>query len=144
MAASCRFAFAVHVLAVLALRGDEAVTSEKLAGSVNTNAVVIRRILADLRRAGIVSTCKGAGGGAWLTRKPEEITLDQVYRAVEGCPGFSHHPHKPNQRCQVGRRIEEVLTGVFASAQSALEEALSRRTLAEVLEDVSASPGVAN
>ena len=137
MAASCRFAFAVHVLAVLALREEEAVTSEMLAGSVNTNAVVIRRILADLRRAGLVTTCKGVGGGAWLTRKPSEITLDEVYRAVEGCPGFSMHPHQPNQRCLVGRRIEEVLTGVFNSAQTALEQALSRRTLAEVLEDVS-------
>ena len=141
MAASCRFAFAVHVLAVLALRGDEAVTSEKLAQSVNTNAVVIRRILADLRRAGLVCTCKGAGGGAWLTLTPEEIRLDEVYRAMESCPSFSLHPHQPNQRCLVGRRIEEVLTGVFNSAQAAFEEALSRRTLAEVLEDVSAAPG---
>lgn len=138
MAASCRFAFAVHILAVLALRRDSGVTSDVLAGSVNTNAVVIRRLLVDLRRAGLVSTHKGAGGGAWLTRAPEEITLDTVYRAVQGGPSFSSHPQQPNQRCPVGRKIEQVLDDVFSSAQSALERALAARTLADVLEDVAA------
>ncbi|RYD60888.1 MAG: Rrf2 family transcriptional regulator [Verrucomicrobiaceae bacterium] len=138
MAASCRFAFAVHILAVLALHRDSGVTSDLLARSVNTNAVVIRRLLADLRRAGLVSTHKGAGGGAWITRAPEEIPLDVVYRAIQGGPSFSMHPQQPNQRCPVGRKIEEVLDDVFASAQSALEHALAGRSLADVLEDVAA------
>ncbi len=139
MAASCRFAFAVHILAVLALRRESGVTSDLLAGSVNTNAVVIRRLLSDLRRAGLVSTHKGAGGGAWLTKAPEEISLDMIYRAIHGGPSFSSHPQQPNQRCPVGRKIEEVLDDVFASAQSALEKALAARTLADVLEDVAAA-----
>src|SRR5687767_10391319 len=128
MAATCRFAFAVHVLAVLALRREAGVTSDALARSVNTNAVVIRRILADLRRAGIVDTYKGAGGGAWLTSAPDQVRLDAVYRAVGGGTSFSLHPQKPNQRCMVGRKIEEVLCEVFSSAQQALEQALAQRT----------------
>jgi Rrf2 family protein len=138
MAASCRFAFAVHILAVLARQRKEGVTSEALARSVNTNAVVIRRILADLRRAGLVTTHKGAKGGAWLAADPDQISLDSVYRAVLCGSSFSLHPHQPNQRCPVGRKIEEVLEGVFASAEAALERALAGRTLAEVLEDVAA------
>jgi Rrf2 family protein len=141
MAASCRFAFAVHIMAVLALRRDGSVTSEKLAVSVNTNAVCIRRLLADLRRAGLVTTQKGAGGGAVLSRPPGEITLAQVYRAVETGSSFSLHPQQPNQRCPVGRKIEEVLSSVFGSAQEALERALAERTLADVLEDVGADAG---
>jgi len=134
--ANCRFAFAIHILTVLAYRRGEEVNSDMLAGSVNTNAVVVRRILGALRRAGIIVTQRGTGGGARLGREPEEISLDQVYRAVEGAPSFGVHPHRPNQRCPVGQRIEEVLGEVFSTAQEALERALKERTLAEMLETV--------
>ena len=136
MAANCRFAFAVHILAVLAYRREHGVTSDLLAASVNTNAVVIRRILSDLRRSGLVVTHKGAGGGARLSAPPEEITLDAVYRAVGSGPGFSPHPQHPNRRCPVGKKIERVLAEVFSSAQAALEAELAHRTLADVLETV--------
>jgi DNA-binding IscR family transcriptional regulator len=115
-----------------------------LAASVNTNAVVVRRLLSELRQAGLVVTHKGAGGGANLSRAPETITLGEIYRAVVHGPSFSHHPHPPNPRCPVGRKIEEVLSDIFAGAQSALEASLERRTLAEVLEDViDGKPGAA-
>ncbi len=136
MAATCRFAFAVHILTVLAYKQREGGTSDLLAGSVNTNAVVIRRILSELRRAGLVTTHKGAGGGARLSRPPEEITLDAIYRAMECGPSFSPHPHQPDQHCPIGRKIEVVLGEVFASAEAALEQELARRTLADVLETV--------
>ncbi len=132
--ASCRFAFAVHILAVLAYKQGADVTSELLGRSVNTNAVVVRRLLSELRRAGLVVTHKGAGGGAKLSKPPEEISLAEIYRAVEHGPSFSMHPHAPNPRCPVGRRIEDVLAGVFAEAENALSDALDRRTLAEVVD----------
>lgn len=134
MASSCRFAFAVHVLAVLALkRATGGVCSELLAGSVNTNPVIIRRLLTRLRHAGLVTTQKGAGGGATLCRPPEKIVLDTVYRAVDPGSSFAHHPHLPNQRCPVGAGIEKVLDEVFSTAQTALENALAHRSLADVL-----------
>jgi Rrf2 family protein len=132
--ASCRFAFAVHILAVLAFKHGQGVTSELLARSVNTNAVVVRRLLSELRRAGLITTQKGTGGGAQLGRKPEAITLGEIYRAVVHGPSFQHHPHPPNPRCPVGRNIEQVLSDIFATAQSALEATLSCRTLASVME----------
>ena len=135
MAASCRFAFAVHVLAVLAYqRAVGGACSDKLAKSVNTNPVVIRRLLSQLRNAGLVKTQKGAAGGAALSCLPEEITLDLVYRAVEPMASFAVHRQKPNQRCPVGAGIERVLDDVFSSAQAALESELARRTLRDVLE----------
>ena len=134
MASSCRFAFAVHVLAVLALKRESGgVCSHLLAGSVNTNPVIIRRLLTRLRHAGLVTTQKGSGGGATLAAVPEKIALDVVYRAIEPGESFALHPHQPNLRCPVGAGIERVLTEIFASAQSALESALARRTLADVL-----------
>lgn len=136
MAANCQFAFAVHTLAVLAHRGGAGVNSGALARSVNTNAVVIRRLLSGLRAAGLIVTQRGAAGGARLSRAPGEISLDQIYHAVGDGSGFSHHPHPPNPRCPVGCRIETVLGEVFSSAQSALEHALAERTLADVLDTV--------
>jgi Rrf2 family protein len=134
MAASCRFAFAVHILAVLARqRTVGRACSDKLASSVNTNPVVIRRLLSQLRTAGLVVTQKGSSGGAMLCCPPETIALDRVYRAVETKPSFGTHRQKPNQRCPVGAGIERVLGEVFSSAQSALESELARRTLADVL-----------
>ena len=137
--ASCRFAFAVHILAVLARHGAGGVTSQTLAGSVNTNPVVIRRILAQLQRAGLVSTQKGAGAGSRIARQPGEISLGEVYRAVEPAPAFGVHPQQPNQRCCVGREIQHALAEVFAGAQAALEDALARRTLADIAEKVAAT-----
>ena len=137
MAANCRFAFAVHILSVLAVHREGA-TSTQLAGSVNTNPVVVRRLLATLRRAGFVCTQQGARAGSRLCCEPSHIPLDAIYRAVESTASFSLHPHQPNQRCPVGRRIELVLGEVFASAQNALEHALAQRTLADVLETMSA------
>jgi len=136
MAATCRFAFAVHVLAMLAYKRGSDLSSDLLAASVNTNAVCIRRLLSDLRKAGLVSTQQGTGGGARLVGDPEEITLDAIYRAVEQGKTFSPHPHEPNHECPVGRKIQMVLGEVFSSAQRALEEALAQRTLADVLETV--------
>jgi len=135
MAASCRFAFAVHVLAVLALQqAVGGACSDKLANSVNTNPVVIRRLLSQLRKAGLVRTHKGSSGGAALACAAEDISLDTVYRAIEPSPAFGTHRQQPNQRCPVGAGIERVLDDVFSSAQAALESELARRTLADVLQ----------
>jgi Rrf2 family protein len=134
MGASCRFAFAVHVLAVLALkRSVGGACSDALAGSVNTNPVVIRRLLSQLRKAGLVETHKGAGGGATLCGQPQDIALDAVYRAVELPTTFATHRQRPNKGCPVGAGIERVLDEVFSSAQAALESELARRSLRDVL-----------
>jgi Rrf2 family protein len=147
MAASCRFAFAIHVLAVLAYRQAQgSACSDVLAGSVNTNPVVIRRLLSQLRKAGLVTTRKGVHGGAALGLPPEAITLDAVYRAVEPQAFCGPERPQPNPRCPVGAGIARVLDEVFASAQAALEAALERRTLRDVLsamQEESASTGPA-
>ncbi len=143
MAATCRFAFAVHILTVLAYKEREGGTSDLLAHSLNTHPVIVRRLLSDLRNARLVETQKGSRGGSRLSRCPREITLDEIYRAIEGGPMFSPHPHRPNRRCPVGRKIEAVLDEVFASAEEAMQQALALRTLADVLETAtdSASSG---
>ena len=130
---------AVHVLAVLAYKEGDRVTSALLADSVNTNPVVIRRLLLSLQRAKLVDTCKGAGSGSRLSRSPRRINLAEVYRAVEAAEPFASPSRKPNAACPVGKCIREALGRVFASARSALEQDLEKTTLADLMDTVKAS-----
>lgn len=135
MQQNCRFAFAIHVLSVLARRPDESFTSEALGHTVNTNPVVIRRLLLDLRRAGLVETQRGPGGGARLARPAHEITLLHLHRAVaDGVEPFGAHPNEPAQCCPVGRGIKSVLDEVAARAREAVEREYASITLQTVLQ----------
>jgi Rrf2 family protein len=130
---------AVHVLAVLAYKEGDRVTSAFLAGSVNTNPVIIRRLLLSLQRARLVDTCKGAGAGSRLNRSPGRINLGEVYRAVEEIEPFATPTRKPNAACPVGHCIREALDRIYVSARQALEHDLEKTSLADVIEAVKAS-----
>lgn len=130
---------AVHVLAVLAYKEGDRVTSAFLAGSVNTNPVIIRRLLLSLQRARLVDTCKGAGAGSRLNRSPGRINLGEVYRAVEEIEPFARPSRKPNAACPVGHCILAELERIFASARKALEHDLEKTSLADVIDAVKAS-----
>lgn len=127
---------AVHVLAVLAYKEGDRVTSASLAGSVNTNPVIIRRLLLSLKKAKLVETCKGAGAGSRLSRSPSRINLAEIYRSVEESESFAMPARKPNEKCPVGHCILAALDRVFASAQGALERDLAKTTLADVIEAI--------
>jgi DNA-binding IscR family transcriptional regulator len=130
---------AVHVLAVLAYKEGDRISSALLAGSVNTNPVIVRRLLLALQRAKLVETGKGAGSGSRLSRSPGRINLAEIYRAVEDCEPFATPARKPNAACPVGYCIRTTLEQVFASAQVALERDLEKTTLATVIGVVKAS-----
>jgi Rrf2 family protein len=134
MRTSCRFAMAVHVLAVIAYNEGDPVTSTLLASSVNTNPVIIRRLLLALQRAKLVETRKGPGCGSRLSRSPARINLAEIYRAVEGSEPFTTPSRKPNDSCPVGHCIREALGRVFVSAERALERDLEKTTLGTIVE----------
>lgn len=134
MASSSRFAVAIHVLTLMARSGDRALKSEQVAESVNTNPVVIRRILCALGRAELVTSQTGAAGGSRLARRPAKITLLEVYRAVEAGEVFALHRQPPNRQCFVGMNIETVLEGVLEEVGVAVERVLARITIQNVLD----------
>ena len=131
---------AVHVLAVLAFKQGDPASSDLLASSINTNPVIVRRLLLVLKRAKLIETRKGAGFGSRLSRSPARINLAEVYRAVEAKEAFAMPPRRPNEHCPVGHGIRAALESVFASAQRALENDLERTSLAMVIEAVQAPP----
>lgn len=139
MKPSSRFTVAIHILTLLAHQsGGESVTSEYVAGSVNTNPVVIRRLFGLLRRAKLVRSQGGPGGGWRLTIPPRNITLREVFQAVERDPLFPLHAGVPNPRCPVGSRIQAALGEPYRAARQALERDLARTTIADLLEEVRA------
>ena len=138
MAANSRMTVAVHALAWMALaqrRGQEVLTSDQVAASVNTNPVIIRRSLGDLGRAGLVHVRHGAGAGWSLARAPEEITLLEVYDAVGQEPLFGMHRTEPNLECPVGRGIRPALGQVYDGIEQAVRHELEEVSVADVLRE---------
>jgi Rrf2 family protein len=138
MNVSARFTVSLHILTLLASQPEEALTSEFIAGSVNTNPAFIRRQMAALRKAGLVASQPGTGGGWRLMADPATLTLAEVRRALhEGSP-FSMHPQRPNPACTVGRGIQAALLPIYAHAERAMEADLDQTTVGSLLATVSA------
>ena len=133
MNANSRFTVAIHIMTMLAYGREQRLTSEFISRSVTTNPVVIRRIMGELRRAGLVSSHAGSGGGWQLTKAPEQISLRDIYLAVKEGPLFPPPHSKPNPQCCIGRTILRAVQDVFDDAESVLEQQFAQITVADVL-----------
>lgn len=138
MAANSRFAVAVHALSVLAVHAGERHTSRRIADSVATNPVVIRRLLAQLARAGLVESAHGAKGGFRLAKPAGKVTLHDVYEAVEDCGAFFAQREQPNKDCPIARRMKTILEGVFARVEAKVLPELKRTTLQDIVGQIRA------
>lgn len=136
MAANSQFSIAVHVLTILARSGEQRVKSDCLARSVNTNPVVIRRLLSNLQDASLVVSQVGAAGGTSLAKLPKDIRLSEIYRALRCGEVFALHPNKPNENCPVGRNIEAVLCNLQKEIDRSIEDKLRQYTLRDVIERI--------
>jgi Rrf2 family protein len=134
-----RFAVATHIMTGLAVHQGELVSSNDLAASVNTNPVVIRRLLGDLQKAGLIKTHAGKNGGARLAREPKAITLKDIYAAVNDGEVFAFNPNDPNRQCQLSCQMKSVLEPVFENAQKAMLKELSRVRLSQVVKNLQLS-----
>jgi len=142
MSDSQKFPVAAHALAYLAHKGAfsprDAVSSTALAASMPTNPVVVRRVTAMLAKAGLIDTRAGAGGGAWLLKPAENIRLDEVLRAVDGCAHLGVPP--PGARgCPIGEKIPDAVRGAIAAADEAAAERLSHISVADLLKQTAPS-----
>ena len=138
MQITSKFTAAVHILTCIDIFGGQMrVTSDFLSGSTGVNAVIVRNVLGQLRTAGIVETRQGSGG-AHLAKALDEITLYDIYKAVdcvEDDEGLFHFHENPNADCPVGRNIHKAMDGRLEAAQAALENELKSTTLAQVVSD---------
>ena len=134
MKISSRFTIAVHILSIVKSNPPSICTSEYMAGSVNTNPVIIRKVLAYLKKAGFIQVRRGTGG-AYLVKDLCEITLLDVYRAVDVVEEekLFHFHEKPNPDCPIGANIQLVLEVILVQAQEAMEKVLNSVTMEQLI-----------
>lgn len=131
MQISSRFTIALHIFTcVETFKNDYKITSDFLAGSINTNPVIIRKILTQLKNAGLITVARGTGGIS-PTRPLKDISFYDVYQAIEPVENgdlFNFHS-SPNPQCPVGKNIHALLDGKLKAIQLAMENEMKKYTL---------------
>ena len=123
-------------MTALAFSPEEVIGSQTLAASVNTNPVVVRRLLLALRRARLIETFTGRHGGARLRKQPNRISLVDIYDAVERRPVIPVNERKALKQCHVSCNMKRIMSGVAESTEQAVRRHLSRITLAQLVRKV--------
>lgn len=134
---SSRLTIAVHILLCIEeFKDEKKVTSSFLAGSIGVNPVIVRNVLGQLKKSGLVNVAAGVGGST-LTKEPKDITMLDIFNAVEASGETLFHFHEnPNPECPVGRRVHAVLDDRLLDVQHAMENKLNEITLQSVIDDM--------
>ena len=131
MQISSRFTIALHIFTCVEIfKNDYKITSNFLAGSINTNPVIIRKILTQLKNAGLITVARGTGGIS-PTRSLKDISFYDVYQAIEPVENgdlFNFHS-SPNPQCPVGKNIHRLLDDKLKTIQLAMENEMKKYTL---------------
>lgn len=137
MQISSRFTIAIHIFSCInTFEKDNKITSDFLAGSVNVNPVIIRKLLSQLKAAELITVQRGSGGAS-IAKPLDQISFYDIYNAVECVEDgelFHFHEH-PNAECPVGRNIHRILDEKLKRVQDAMELEMKKITLADVIRD---------
>lgn len=137
MQISSRFTIAIHMFACIdTFEGKEKITSDFMAGSINVNPVIIRKLLQKLKAADLVKVQRGSGGTS-INKELDKITLLDIYKAVECVSSgeLFHFHENSNQNCPVGKNIHLILDDKLKRVQTAMENELNSITLEEIIKD---------
>jgi DNA-binding IscR family transcriptional regulator len=126
-----RFAISLHILTLLDKAGEELMSSEYIAGSININPVLVRKELINLRNCGFVTSKEGKNGGSLLAKSADKVTLAEIYIAVRQNNLLGVSKNTPNPHCPVGKQINSRLNSLYDSTEQVLIRELSGKTLAE-------------
>ncbi len=126
-----RLSISLHILTLLDRAGDELLSSDYLAGSININPVLVRKEISNLKKHGLVQSKEGKTGGFTLGKHAKQISLSDIYKAVQTTPLLGHQKNKPNPKCVVGKQIGKHLDELYADAEDALVKRLGKTTLAD-------------
>jgi len=136
MAANSKFAIAIHTLGVLAFTDERPIPSDLIAQSVKTNPVVIRRIIKRFEECGLVNVQMGAGGGSRLSKSPEDISLAEIYQALDDEKLFEVPELDDSHGCPIGRVVRPVLSGLFGNIERLVANHLGGISLRDVMDSV--------
>lgn len=130
---STKFAVSIHILCLIAIKKEESITSDYIAGSVNTNPALVRRLMSGLKKAGLIQT-QTKIGVTGLMKAPEEISLLEIFKAVESRQDLFAIHSDTNTTCPVGAKIGFVLEDVNGKVQSDFESELKTLHLSDILD----------
>ncbi len=133
MLSNTHFSMAIHVLSALAYHEGEVVGSDLLAKSVGTNPSFLRGLIGRLKEAGLVETQMGKGGGTRLARKPNKISLKDIYLATESKPGLKTHTCSDMSKCPVQAGMTTLLSDINGRVETAVQSELKKTTVADLL-----------
>lgn len=132
---SHRFSDAIHILAYLHFFQDGDLSSKAIASSVEANASVVRKLMSDLRKAGLIKSRQGVSG-AYLTRQPSKISLLDIFDAVDMDHQLLHIDPKTNPKCVVGGHIQQTLNKTYARIQDRAADEMKQISLQDILDDI--------
>lgn len=138
-----QFATAVHIMTALAFLKSkksnltcESLNSEQLAHSIDTNPVVVRRLLSQLSKSGLVKTSRGKTGGVTLLKDMQNITLKDIYEALEIHDPITPHNKSPQKDCPVSCSIHSIMTHVSQEAHKSLTKYLESKKLSDLVKKI--------
>lgn len=132
MQTSVRFSIAVHILLCASVfGGQKKVTSDLIAAQIGTNPVVIRKIMKNLNDAGMIESPSGIGG-IRLIQKPEQITLGDVFKAVEG-EGSLFRVYDAVPEDTQAEHIHDVVRESFGKLERVVDDAMASVTLSYLI-----------
>lgn len=130
---STKLSDAVHIMALIAINQDLELSSSAIAASVKTNPAFVRQIMMKLKKAGLMSSVTGHAKPA-LARPAEQITLLDIYKAVEGDKPLLHLDTHTNPDCGVGINIQLALQDYYHEIQQAAEEKMQQISLQDIID----------
>ena len=129
---STKTSVGIHILCVIALNQDASVTSDRIAGSIGTNPALVRKLMSRLKQAGLIRTSTKLGA-LGLKKDSANITILDVFHAVEQERRVFDIHTDTNPQCPVGANIERTLMNVYGQVQTDFEARLSGVSLLDIL-----------
>ncbi len=126
-----KFAISVHILTLLGSRPNEWLSSELIAGSLNSHPALVRKELGTLREAGLIESKEGKNGGSRLARPMKDIRMSEIFGLIKNDHVFGFSPNDPNPSCEVGARINGALDVLFGEIDNTIFRMLKNITLAD-------------
>ncbi|MBB1079781.1 Rrf2 family transcriptional regulator [Limosilactobacillus sp. STM2_1] len=126
---------AIHILTYIEICKNSDLSSKAIADSIEANASVVRNLMATLKRAGLLISHPGVAKAA-LSRPATQITLLDVYKAVDNDEKLIHIDPQTNPKCIVGAHIQGTLTEAYQQVQSAAEVEMGNITLQQIIDGV--------
>ena len=130
------FSTAIHILAMLAYRHPDQLSSETMAIGLRTNPGLVRRTLLKLSAKGLIATSKGKGGGSQLAKPPSKISLEDIYLAVKEGPIFGSFDKEPFELCKVSCSMGSVLANIYDELEQDMMVKMRKIKLTKVISDI--------